>query len=289
MTGTRKLPVTLRFSMKVDLMTLDGNTITLVVQSAPSIPFIVMTNDSQWEMSEEILFKKDAYQDSNQTTWFRFCNTLQRHFFRATKQDPSKKFRRLAPFDFNYIHQRFFGSQLMIDVTGFNIFWQWLGNTLHAMRYQRYMSKLWQNGLIYGFMNRNDVINALLIHNPGTFIIRFSENHSGRFAIAYVSLQGEGIKHYLVNQTDLGKKSFTDFLCECNMFLFILQLVGFNKQGLPVFKSLPKTETLQLYTTPSITNSVEDNDGYDPLENPFKYFNNLQGTNKKLKRTQNQY
>jgi len=147
------------------------------------------------------------------------------------------------------------------------------------------MSKLWQNGLIYGFMGRNDVINSLKIHAPGTFIIRFSENHSGRFAIAYVSMQGEGIKHYLVSQSDIGKKALPDFLCECNMFLNILQLVGFNKQGLPVFQSLPKTDALQFYTTPT-NNLVVDKDsiGYDPLENPFKFFDLLQGSKKKRKK-----
>jgi len=133
------------------------------------------------------------------------------------------------------------------------------------------MSKLWQNGLIYGFMNRNDVENSLKTYGAGTFIIRFSENYSGRFAIAYVALQGDGtIRHYLVSSKDTStKKTLADFLCEYDQFIQVLQLVSYNDKGLPLFQSLPKTETFKPYLSPSSSNQVEDNEGYDPLENPL--------------------
>jgi len=269
--GTRKLPVTLKFTAQVQLVTQSGKIIQSSLESAPSNPFIVITNESQWEGSEELLLKKDSFQGNAEIPWIQFCNTLQRHFFRATRQDSDKPFRILTPFDLNYIHQRFFASRATIDQNGFDEFWRWFGKTLQAMRYQRYMSKLWQNGLTYGFMNRTDVENSLKSHTVGTFIIRFSETCSGRFAIAYVGLQGDGaIRHYLVSHKDTStRKTLADFLCEYDQFIQVLQLVNYDEKGLPMFQPLPKTETFKPYLSPSLSNQPEDNEGYDPLENPL--------------------
>lgn len=54
--------------------------------------------------------------------------------------------------------------------------------------------------LIYGFLTRVDVNNALMGQEPGTFLLRFSERHSGQFGIAYVAMEPpHKIKHYLVS------------------------------------------------------------------------------------------
>jgi len=230
------------------------------------------------------LLKKAAFKGNAEIPWIQFCNTLQRHFFRATRQDSDKPFRILTPFDLNYIHQRFFESRPTIDQNGFDEFWRWFGKTLQAMRYQRSMSKLWQNGLTYGFMNRHDVENSLKSQPIGTFIIRFSESYSGRFAIAYVGVQGGSIRHYLVSHKDTStKKTLADFLCEYDQFMQVLQLVSYDENGYPCFMPLPKTETFKPYLSPSHSNKTEECDGYDPLENPLHVLQQALKDNKNKK------
>jgi hypothetical protein len=263
--------------MQIELL-FGGKVYQSVLCSQPSNYFIIITNENQWEEAEKLLIIKDAFNDQELVPYFKFCNTLQRFFFRASRQDPHVAFRRFAPFDFNYIQEKFFLQQSTLNRKDFNKFWEWFGKTILAVRHQRPINKLWQNGLIYGFLNRNDVITALKNHDPGTFIVRFSDSQPGKIAIAYVSLRGEGIKHYLIKPTDITSKTVADFLCECNLFIKILQFVGFNNKGLPLFKAVSKTDTMKPFISHSLAKSEEKDAGYDPLEYPItsvSFSNNL--------------
>lgn len=51
-----------------------------------SHPFVVITNECQWEGSAGTLLKKDAFGGQLEIPWPQFVNTLQRHFLIATKQ-----------------------------------------------------------------------------------------------------------------------------------------------------------------------------------------------------------
>lgn len=51
-----------------------------------SNPFVVITNECQWEGSAGTLLKKDAFGGQLEIPWPQFVNTLQRHFLIATKQ-----------------------------------------------------------------------------------------------------------------------------------------------------------------------------------------------------------
>eukprot|EP01126_Amoeba_proteus_P000229 TRINITY_DN10076_c0_g1_i9.p1 TRINITY_DN10076_c0_g1~~TRINITY_DN10076_c0_g1_i9.p1 ORF type:complete len:125 (-),score=11.71 TRINITY_DN10076_c0_g1_i9:331-705(-) len=110
----------------------------------------------------------------------------------------------------------------MVSYTSFVEFWKCFGRSLHMIRFHKVILRLWQIGLLYGFMSREDVNTALLGHEPGTFIIRFSESYPGQFVIGYVSMAGK-LKHYLVERVDIEKKSLPDFLLDCCQFLHILQ------------------------------------------------------------------
>ncbi len=46
--------------------------------------------------------------------WIGFANTLQRHFIRATRQDPVRPTRCLSAQDMAYLHEKFFGGTPMI-------------------------------------------------------------------------------------------------------------------------------------------------------------------------------
>ena len=62
--GTRKQPVTIRFSIKAEMQlhaTNGTSTHTLPLQSQLSRPFIVITNECQWEEGEGTLLRRACF------------------------------------------------------------------------------------------------------------------------------------------------------------------------------------------------------------------------------------
>lgn len=263
--GTRKNPVTLKFSMQVQVV---GGAGTVTVESPPSNPFIVITNECQYEESDGTLLKKDSFGNNSEIPWPMFANKLQRHFLRATRQDPIKPTRYLSRHELTYIHQNFFGGQPMVSQAAFDLFWGWFGKNLQKLRYQRHVCSMWQSGLIYGFISRFQVDEALKNEEAGTFLIRFSERHAGLFAVGYKiddSDPDKRVRHYLVRPDDTAgaKKTLPDFLAECNQFNRILQLTIEPMTGEPRLRNFPKDVVLEPYY--SKRDALQATNGYDPL------------------------
>eukprot|EP01133_Synstelium_polycarpum_P003844 gene3844-4438_t len=222
LTGTRKSSVNLKFGVNIR----DMDNVTTAVESDCSNPFVVITNECQWEGSAGVLLKKDAFDGQLEISWAQFINTLQRHFLIATKQDPVRPKRPLSQFDFKYIQEHYFSNRSIIHQQDFDRFWNWFGKSMQTLRYQRHISTLWQEGIIYGYMARQEVNDALQNQDPGTILIRFSERNPGQFGIAYIGMEApHRCKHYLVqpNDTAAAKKTFPDFLAEHPQFINILQ------------------------------------------------------------------
>jgi len=80
--------------------------------------------------------------------------------------------------------------------------------------------------LMYGMMTRKSVEAAIIGHEPGTFIIRFSEQYPGQFGIAYIAVGSPQPKHYLVgtNDTAGAKKTLPDFVMEQKPYAQIIKL-----------------------------------------------------------------
>lgn len=259
--GTRKNPVTLKFSMQVQVV---GGAGTVTVESPSSNPFIVITNECQYEESDGTLLKKDSFGNNTEIPWPMFANKLQRHFLRATRQDPIKPTRYLSRHELTYIHQNFFGGQAMVSQAAFDLFWGWFGKNLQKLRYQRHVCSMWQSGLIYGFISRFQVDEALKNEEAGTFLIRFSERHAGLFAVGY-KIDDMHVRHYLVRPDDTAgaKKTLPDFLAECNQFNRILQLTIEPVTGEPRLRNFPKDVVLEPYY--SKRDALQATNGYDPL------------------------
>lgn len=259
--GTRKNPVTLKFSMQVQVV---GGAGTVTVESPPSNPFIVITNECQYEESDGTLLKKDSFGSQAEIPWPMFANKLQRHFLRATRQDPIKPTRYLSRHELTYIHQNFFGGQPMVSQAAFDLFWGWFGKNLQKLRYQRHVCSMWQSGLIYGFISRFQVDEALKNEEAGTFLIRFSERHAGLFAVGY-KIDDSRVRHYLVRPDDTAgaKKTLPDFLAECTQFNRILQLTIEPVSGEPRLRNFPKDVVLEPYY--SKRDALQATNGYDPL------------------------
>jgi len=209
--GSRKQFVSLQFTVKVQARQGMYSTETLV-QSEFSSPFVVITNEAQWEESEGELIKADLFQEQPIIPWFRFANTLQQHFLSATRQAIGDPSRPLSLDTLTYFHQRFFNWNSHVNGEQYDRFWQWFGKALHKLRYKRHIAKLYISGLIYGFSSREQVNNILQGQKVGTFLLRFSERAAGQFAIAYVA--ETGINYYLVqrNDTNAAQKTLPDFL-----------------------------------------------------------------------------
>lgn len=80
--GSRMLPVTLKAAIEVAC----GRGAVVVLESQPSDPFIVITNENQYEGSNGVLLRTIAFGPHTEIPWTRLANELQRHFLLATKQ-----------------------------------------------------------------------------------------------------------------------------------------------------------------------------------------------------------
>lgn len=158
LSGTRKSAVHIKMGVPVRA---GPNGASVTVESEMSNPFVVITNECQWETSAGILLKKDAFGGQLEITWPQFVNTLQRHFLIATRQDMVRPKRPLSLYDFQYINSQFFGNRTVIHQKDFDNFWNWFGRSMQTLRYQRHICALWQTGVIYGFITRDDVNSAL--------------------------------------------------------------------------------------------------------------------------------
>jgi len=263
--GTRKNSISLRFAIQLQIGA-PHILPAVTVESETSNPFIVITNECQWEEAEGLLIKKEVFGDLPDKEWAHFANVLQRHFLRATRQDPVKPTRCLSMTDFFYLHEKFFGNAPKISSKDFESFWSWFGKGMQKLRYQRHLCPLWLSGLLYGLVSRDDVHNALIDAEPGSFLIRLSERHPGSFAVAYRVDDvdpNNRVRHYLIKPDDTAgsKKTLPDFLADQPTFSKLLQVVITNFDQRPVLYTHQKDTVLDQYY--SKRNVVATVNGYD--------------------------
>lgn len=168
----------------------------------------------------DVVVRAEAFGGHLEIPWARFANVFHMHFIRATRQDVNKPARAFHAGDFEYLHDKFFGNKQMVSYKDFDQvtplssllchlsslltarththttpphahtqFWSWFGKGLHILRYQRHVGNLWKSGLVYGFIAKDAVHRALSNERPGSFLVRFSENHAGSFAVAYKHIE----------------------------------------------------------------------------------------------------
>ena len=152
---------------------------------------------------------------------------------------------------FKYLFFISIGGQPTITPKDYASFWIWFGKTIKKLRYQRHILPLWQTGLIHGFLSREDVHEVLKDQEPGTFLVRFSERHSGQFAVAY-RIDGnvnERVRHYLIQPDDTAgnKKTLPDFLAEQAPFCYLLQIGTEDDNGVKVYHKFRKETVLEPY------------------------------------------
>lgn len=242
--STRMSMVYLKFAVQVTLQ--NGGTHT--IESAGSSPIIVITNESQWCDAAGKLLLFEAFggpQPLADIPWQHLANVTHTHFLKATRQEPGRPQRRLNHGEFQYIHCKFFGGQMNVTQQQAGRFWSWFGQVVQTLRFKRHIANMWFVGLIYGFITKNACTEILKNEDVGTFVIRFSENYPGLFAVAYVDDDPyDKVKHYLVKPEDISSnKSLPDFLREKPQFLFVNQLDPTTGE----LHKLPKDKVLDGY------------------------------------------
>ena len=103
------------------------------VESEMTEPFVIITNQKQWEAGEGTLLRSEAFSEhvpiqlvltqpvdnhamQVEVSWAKFANALQKQFLRATKQHSVTPSRCLSTYDLQYLNLKLFGTSM----TGFN-------------------------------------------------------------------------------------------------------------------------------------------------------------------------
>jgi hypothetical protein len=266
--GTRMSRATVKFSMDVQLKT--GKTVTSRSLKVHSEPFIVITNESQWDESEGALIALSAFGERTVSEWPHLCNILQEHVVQELRNngDPNRPFRALSKTDLEYFHRQFFASKSQVTLNEYNKFWEWFGKAFQVLRFQKHINTLWQLGVVYGFMSREDAAVIVKDVEPGTFLIIFADKYPGQLAIAYVSPKSRGVKHYLIGHYDTGaKKALPAFLFEHPPLTHVVQFTHeFDARGLPQFVVVSKIEAFGRFCPPThYAKEHTDSELYDPI------------------------
>lgn len=250
-TGTRLKSIRIKFTCRINVTDSNGQIHSITVESNPSNPIVVKTNENQWYEAEGILLQKASFGNATEITWQRLANWLQRRYLMATRQSLQTPIRPLSHHDFNYIHKLKFDSAPTISTKDFDKFWEWCGPLLHKIRYQRHLCSLWTQGYICGFLTREEVDTVLKGQQVGTFLIRFSDRMP-KFAVSYQAADAFGqtrVKHYLLKADDThgAKKTLPDFLNTYRELLCILQIWTDKNTSKRILRKCEKDAVLREY------------------------------------------
>jgi len=230
-----------------------------------SKPFLIITNESQLADSFEILFSEQVFGNKTSITWKLFANAISDYFLKGTRQDDKRPERGLSIPDLNYIHLTFFGAREWVSLQESKRFWQWFGQVLRQLRYQRHLCTLWKSRLLYGFISREAMLHSVNTRQVGHFMLRFSVTNPGYVAIGYKTKDpSKPVKNYLVKSDDISgtKKSLPDFLRTRSELTHILQYIDMiGSNGYPEFRAFHKNAALKPYY--SASKSMLTQDGYD--------------------------
>merc|ERR1712137_209992 len=100
--GSRQKIVRLQFTVDATYVQPNGAPGKQQLESNLSQPFIIMTNENQWRVSEGALLKKYAFEGNENITWAKFANILQVHYLRATRQNTAEPQRPLSLRELQY-------------------------------------------------------------------------------------------------------------------------------------------------------------------------------------------
>lgn len=228
-------------------------------------PFVVITNEKQWKGAMGSILEYELFKNQNQISRFGLCNELQRVYLCGIREpnmaDPK---RALTQMDFEFIFN-LCGLDDAVNGEGFSRLWDWFGSVLSRLRHDRTTCSMWGAGSIVGFISRTDAEALLIQEPPGSFLLRFSTQAPGLFAIAFTDPKGSAVNHYLLTKSDVNPScSLAKFLLDRPFFTILVKRTALSWQR--EAKDVALAEWKQQGADPA--NSVR---GYDATLNiPFQ-------------------
>jgi len=124
-----------------------------------------------------------------------------------------------------------FDTNTIITQKDFDNFWNWFGPVLQKIRYCKFLLPMWNQGLVWGIIDKHEAEKQLKNFGVGTFLLRFSERQPGALAIAYKQSKSQ-CRHYLVKNTDItGQgRSLPNFIRESFSLLQFLRVSDFGSE-----------------------------------------------------------
>lgn len=117
-------------------------------------------------------------------------------------------------------------SSATVTTAQFEALWEWFGTTISRIRHDKVVLELWTQGFIMGFLTKEESDALLIREAPGTFLLRFSSQAAGALAIAYTSVDGQQVLHYLIRKNDVNvAQSLAKFLLDKPFFSTLLQTI----------------------------------------------------------------
>lgn len=254
----------------------------LLISSPPSRPFVVTAHESQWEEAMRVLFISDVYKDAKQVQWKVFANELTSYFCKAIRQDLMKS-RGLSLGDFYFLqkHKLYCADDGAVSVNQYYNFWEWFGKILRELRFKKKLLPLWNLGLIYGFIDKDQLMQYMQYQKPGHTLLRFSDSHPGGIAATAIIVQGTPkLWNGLIRVDETKLKTHADHMRENPNITHLLQFQNqytTNASGVasPVLVPLEKGFCLSEFYT-------ERREGEKKAEGYDTWFNESQNRNDEI-------
>lgn len=272
-TGSNKRPVGVAFSVPVRVESPSGHVSEQNLELYYPRPSIIVTNSIQWMDAEGVLLRNEIFGDRTEVSWARLCNALQAWILDATRQPHLNAARILTKKDFSYLRQKAIGGNvnenascggsndddalLLFPAERWDAFWGFFGPCAEKIRHQKSIMPMWCRGLVYGMGAKAECAALLAGHDPGTFMIRFSDTCPGTFAVAFVGTDtgsGPTVHHALIRDTDASgaKRGVLEFIhdvAEVRQILVVQRDWEGNDVTPKSMRLVPKEAVLQEFFT----------------------------------------
>ncbi|XP_030623180.1 signal transducer and activator of transcription 6 [Chanos chanos] len=238
-----------------------------------SLPVVVIVHGSQENNAMATIIWDCAFSEPNRipfvvperVPWKQMCVTLSSKFMAEVQTQ-----RGLDGYNLHFLAQKIFDqpdisedfSNMPVSWAQFNkevlpgrnfTFWQWFDGVMELTK--KYLKTYWSDGLIFGFIGKQQ-LHVILQNRPnGTFLLRFSDSEIGGITIAYVGPTENGGRR-IQNIQPFTKKDL-EFRCLGDRIRDIDCITH-------VFPDRPKDEAFGKYYTVCTGPSTQSN-GYLPF------------------------
>jgi hypothetical protein len=228
--GTRNKPCLIRLHVTGTVTLPDGSSSGPVeLVSAPSHRFIILTNEVQYETSELKLLMMDIFRTGSRTcSWPLFVNALNVRWMRVTRQEAESSIaavpeRTLSEEEMAFVASFFADAPRSVTREQVAAFYGFFGKATHHFRHNNAFRQLLMDGLVWGFMSKEQSEWRLGPCPVGTFLLRASESAAGSFCVSWKA--PEGVRHALLDAKLLAPpmNKLAEYLCNKRFLQSLLQ------------------------------------------------------------------